>query len=158
MKIKIHFNKKKVLLYIMALLVCFVCFSSFVAGGQEDKWRLYYTATDGSKYFYDIQSIVRTSKTLTKTDKRRTVRSQQRNKKAWLVKVREKIFFSGPDYELKESKMLREFDCSTKKVHTLMRSNFYKNGTIQIKGKTGVWQGIDSEPQLETLYNLVCPS
>jgi len=142
----------------MTFLICFVCIPSFIVQGQEDKWKLYYTATDGSKYFYDIQSIERTSKTLTKTAKRRIVRSRQINKQAWIVKVREKIFFNGPDYELNESKVLREFDCSNKKVHTLMRSNFYKNGTQQIKGKTGVWQGIDSEPQLKTLYNVACSS
>lgn len=152
---KIHLNKKKVFIYIMAFLICF---PSFVAGGQVDKWRLYYTATDGSKYFYDIQSIVQTSKSVTKTDKRRIIKSHQKNKKAWMVKVKEKIIFNGPDYELSESKVLREFDCPTKKVHTLMRSNFYKNGTLKIKGKTGLWQGIDTEPQLNTLYNLVCPS
>ena len=142
----------------MAFLVCFACFPLFGAGGQADIWRLYYTVTDGSKYFYDSQSIVRASKAVTKTDKKRIVRSRQKNKKAWMVKVRERIIYSGPNYELSESKVFREFDCSTKKVHTLMRSNIYKNGTIHIKGKMGVWQGIDSEPQLETLCNLVCPS
>jgi hypothetical protein len=135
-----------------------ICFPSIVAGGQVDKWRLYYTATDESKYFYDIQSIVQTTKPLTETNKKRIVRSRQKNKKAWMIKVKEKIIFNGPDYELSESKVLREFDCSAKKVHTLMRSNFYKNGTLQIKGKMGVWQGIDSEPQLGPLYNIVCPS
>jgi Surface-adhesin protein E len=155
MKITFYLNKKRGIIYIMAFLICF---PSFVAGGQADKWILYYTATDGSKYFYDMQSIIQTPKTLTATDKKPTVRSRQKNKKAWMVKVKEKIIFNGPDYELSESKMLREFDCSTKKVHILMRTNFYKNGTLQVKGKMGIWQGIDSEPQLETLYNIVCPS
>jgi hypothetical protein len=143
MKIKINSNNKRVLFYIMALIVCFVCLPSFVARGQEDKWRLYYTATDGSKYFYDSQSIVRTSKASTKIDNRRNVKSRQRNRKAWLVKVREKIVFNRPDYELNESKILREFECSTKKVHTLMRSKFYKDGTQQIKGQSGIWEDID---------------
>lgn len=156
MKIKLYLDKKKVFIYIMAFLICF---PSFVAGGQMDKWELYFIATDGSKYFYDIQSIVRTPKTMTRTDnKKRIFRPRQENKKAWMVKVREKIFFSGHDYELSESKVLREFDCSTKKVHTLMRSNFHKNSPLQIKGETGVWEGINSEPQLEILYNIVCPS
>jgi hypothetical protein len=158
MKIKINSNKKRALLYIMALIVCFVCLPSFVAGGEEDKWRLYYTATDGSKYFYDSQSIVRTSKASTKIDNRRNVKSRQRNRKAWQVKVREKIVFNKPDYELNESKILREFECSTKKVHTLMRSKFYKNGTQQIKGQSGIWEDIDSAPFFEILYHIVCPS
>lgn len=158
MKLKIDFNKKKALLYIMALIVCFVCLPAFVAIGQEDKWRLYYTATDGSKYFYDSHSIVRTSKASTKIDNRRNVRPRQRNGKAWLVKVREKIVFNRPDYELNESKILMEFDCSTTKVHTLMRSKFYKDGTQQIKGQTGIWEDIDSAPFLEALYHIVCPS
>jgi hypothetical protein len=158
MKIKINFNKKKALLYIMASLVCFVCFPAFIARGQEDKWKLHYTATDGSKYFYDSQSMARTSEAITKTDKRTIVKSRQRNKKASQVKVREKIIFNRPDYELNESKVLREFDCSAKKVHSLMRSNFYKNGTLQIKGKTDIWEEIDSESNLESLYKIVCPS
>lgn len=155
MKITIHLNNKKVFIYVVAFLICF---SSFVAGGQGDKWKLYHTATDGSKFFYDMQSVVQTPKTLTKMDKKPTVRSRQKIKREWMVKVREKIVFNGPDYELSESKVLREFDCSAKKVHTLMRSNLYKNGTLKIKGKMSVWQGIDSEPQLGTLYNIVCPS
>jgi hypothetical protein len=50
-----------------------------------------------------------------------------------------------------------EFDCSTKKVHTLMRSKHYRNGTQQIKGQTGIWEDIGSEPFLEALYHIVCP-
>lgn len=151
------FGNKKCLLFVTAFLVCFICSHSFAAGKQEDKWRMYYSADDGCQYFYNPQSIVQTAKTVNKTDQRRKVKSRQRNKKAWLVKVREKMVFNESHSELGESKVLREFDCSEKKVHTLMRSNFYKNGALQIKGKTGVWQGIDSEPHLIRLFHVVCP-
>lgn len=158
MKIEIHFSRKKSLLFVMGFLVCVICFPTFVVRGQDDKWELYYTANKGSEYYYDVQSIDRTSKILTKKDTRRFIRSRQKIKKAWMVKVREKIIFIGPDSELNESKILREFDCSAKKAHILMRSDFHKNGTLQIKGKSAVWKGIDSEPQLDTLFSLVCPS
>jgi len=56
------------------------------------------------------------------------------------------IVFSKPAYELNKAKVLREFDCSKKKVHILMKSNLFKNGSLQIKGEMLGWQGIDSEP------------
>jgi hypothetical protein len=152
-------NKKKMPISMIALLFCFVSFPSFV-GGQEDAWRHYYTSCDGSKFFYDTQSIVRTAKTYDTTNTRRDVRAraQQRNKNSWMVKLREKTIFSRSDHELHESKVLWEIDCSAEKIHTLMRSNFHKNGTVKINGATGVWKGIDSEPQLDALYKLVCSS
>jgi len=159
--IKTKFNKKKALLCIAALVISFLCLPSFVAGGQEE-WRLYYTGTDGSKYFYDLHSIARRLKTPeTKTKDRRIPRSDRRDVNARLmVKVTEKVVVNRPDDELKESKIIREFDCSARKVHTLMKSNFYKNGTMQVKGQTGMWkdEDIDSAPFLKTLYAIACPS
>ena len=154
---KIHCGKRKAFLSVTNTLVSLLFFTSLAVAEKGDRWRLYYTVPNVSQHFYDSRSIVQTSKTVTKKNRARIARSRKISKKAWIAKVNEKIVFNKPDCELKESKVLREFDCSAKKVHTLMRSNVYRNGTLQIKGKLGIWQGIDSEPQLETLRNFVCP-
>ena len=146
-------------LCITLLLICIVGFFSVSAGAEGNRWALYYTDTDGAKYYYDSTSITRSSKNRITTRQRRS-RNFKRYSKVWIVKVKvkEKVIFNNPDNKLKESLMLREFDCSKKKVRMLMKSESYKNGSEAIEGKIRPWEDIDSKPFYENLYKIVCPS
>jgi len=137
-----------------------MCFSG-VNAVTEDRWKHYFTGSDGSKHFYDTKSIsrTRTSKGNAKANTRRTRGRIKRGKSlptGWIVKVREKAMFNEPDSELKESKILAEFDCPKRKVRIIMESESYSDGLKKIEGKTGPWEDIDSEPFLEALYKRVC--
>ena len=57
----IDVTKKSNIIYIAVLMCAFSCLLPQIAGSGTDKWRLYYTSPDGSKYFYDTQVIERTS-------------------------------------------------------------------------------------------------
>lgn len=141
-------------------VICIMCFSG-VNAVTEDRWKHYFTGSDGSKHFYDTKSIsrTRTSKGNAKGNTRRTRGRIKRGKSpptGWIVKVREKAIFNEPDSELKESKILAEFDCPKRKVRIIMESESYSDGLKKIEGKTGPWEDIDSEPFLEALYKRVC--
>lgn len=144
-------------LCITMLLIYIVCFLSVYAGAEEGRWELYYTSPDVTKHYYDSKSINRSSKGRIATPQRH-VKTRKSHSKVWVVKVKEKIVFNKPDHKLEESKILREFDCSKKKVRMLMKSESYKNGSQEIEGKTRMWKNIDSEPFYEDLYEIVCPS
>lgn len=146
---------KVINLYITIILISVFCFLSIHAMAEEDTWRIYYISPDGTKYFYDSKSMVRTSKELFKTTKKRFRRRKVRSK-VWLVKVKEKTVFNKPDNRLIESRILREFDCSEKKVRMVMKSDFFKNGTQKIELKTRPWENIDSKPFYEILNGIVC--
>lgn len=142
---------------ITMLLIYIVCFLSVYARAEENRWELYYTTPGGTKHFYDLKSIIRISKSHIKTPKGR-IKTREGDTKVLLAKVKEKIIFNNPDYKLKESLILREFDCSKRKVHMLMKNESYKNGSRKIEGKTFPWENIDSEPFYEALYEIVCQS
>jgi hypothetical protein len=140
---------------VTVLLICTFP-SSFpqVVRGETDQWLLYYTAADGSRYFYDTKSIKMSSKIPSRTYGR-NFRSPKYDKKAWLIKVREKIV-ARPDRELKEARILREFDCTDRKVRILTASKFHRNGNEEIEGRVGPWVDIESAISYETLYQVVC--
>jgi hypothetical protein len=144
-------------LCITMLLIYIACFLSVYARAEEGRWELYYASPDGTKHYYDSKSITRSSRGHITTPQRR-IKTPKGYSRVWIVKVKEKIIFNNPDYELKESLILREFDCSKKKVRMLMKSESYKNGSQKIEGKTCPWKNIDSEPFYENLYEIVCPS
>jgi hypothetical protein len=139
------------------LMIYIIGFCSVYARAEENGWGLYYSSPDGSKYYYDSTSIARSSKNRITTRQRRS-RTPKTYSKAWIVKVKEKVIFNNPDDQLKESLILREFDCSKKKVRMLMKSESYKNGSNAIEGKIRPWEDIDSKPFYEDLYKIVCPS
>ncbi len=144
-------------LCITIIWISVFCFLSIHAMAEEYGWKFYYTTPDGTKHFYDSKSIIRTSQGPINTSKRR-IKTRKARSKVWLVKVKEKAVFNKPDYKLKESRILREFDCSERKVRMLMKSDFYKDGTQKIEIKTRPWENIGSEPFFEVLYEIVCPS
>ena len=144
-------------LFITILFIYLVCFLSIYAKAEENGWKLYYTNTDGTKHFYDLKSITPTSKGRITTPQRR-IKTRKNYNKILLIKVKEKIIFNNPDSKLKESSILREFDCSKSKVRMLMKSEFFKDGSRKIEGKTGLWKNIDSEPFYKALYEIVCQS
>jgi hypothetical protein len=139
------------------LLIYIVGFFSVYAGAEENGWGLYYSSPDGAKYYYDSTSITRSSKNRITTRQRRS-RTFKRYSKVWTVKVKEKVIFSNPDDKLKESLILREFDCAKKKVRMLMKSESYKNGSGAVEGKIRPWEDIGSKPFYEEIYKIVCPS
>jgi len=142
---------------ITLLLIYIVGFFSVYAGAEGNRWALYYTGPDGAKYYYDSTSITRSSKGYSATRQRRS-RTLKRDRRIWMVKVKEKVIFNNPDDKLKESQISREFDCAKKKVRMLMKSDSYKNGFEAIEGKIRPWENIDSQPFYEDLYKIVCPS
>jgi len=72
------------------------------------------------------------------------------------VKVREKLVFNNPKYPLKESRILREFDCSRNMIRILIISDTYKNGSKRIEGKAQLWESVSLKPFYEALYEIVC--
>jgi hypothetical protein len=111
-------------LCITIFLVSVFCFLSIHAMAEEDTWRIYYISPDGTKYLYDSKSVVRTSKELFETTKK-SFKPRKVRSKVWLVKVKEKTVFNKPDNRLIESRILREFDCSEKRVRMVMKSDFF---------------------------------
>ena len=142
---------------ITLLLIYSVGFFSVSAGAEGNRWALYYSGTDGDKYYYDSTSITRSYRGRIPTRRRRS-KIPKRHRRVWLVKVKEKVIFNNPNDTLKESLILREFDCPKKKVRMLMKSESYKNGSEAIEGKMRPWEDIDSKPFYKDLYKIVCPS
>lgn len=140
-------------------MFCVICFLSARAYAEENNWRLYYEGPDGAEHYYDPQNIVRTSKVVPQPRvviKRGIRKTYKQHTKVLMVKVTEKLVFKNPDSALKESTVLREFDCSKKTVRTLMKSETYKNGLKKIEGKTYPWEGVNSKPSYGFLYEILC--
>ncbi len=150
-------NQRKVLSFVV-LLLCIVCLFIVSEGAEKNNWSLYYTNPDGIEHYYDSKSIIRTSKTIPKAQAstKRRVRTREKYTKVLLVKVREKLVFNNPACPLKESRILREIDCSKNMIRTLMTSETYKTGLKKIEGKTKPWENISSNPSYEALYETVC--
>lgn len=132
------------------ILIYIVCLLPVCTGAEEDRWKHYYTNPDGTEHYYDSKSVSRTSKS--------RIRTRKGYSQVWVVKVREKMVYNDPEYKLKESRILREFDCSKRMVRTLMISESYKDGSKRIVGKIHPWKNIDLEPFYEALYEIVCKS
>ena len=150
-------NQGKVMSFTVLLL--YVVFFFFVcADAEENRWHLYYTDPDGTEYYYDSKNIISTSKVIfeTQTSTKRRLRTPKKYTKVLVVKLREKLVFNNPGYPLKESRILREFDCSRNMIRTLMISDTYKNGSKRIEGKAQPWKNISSKPSYEALYEIVC--
>ena len=143
----------------LSWIIIFTYILSFFiyARAEENRWKLYFTTSDGDEYYYDTISIDRSSKKISKTYKRGS-RNYKRYIKAVFVKVRERIVLNKPDNKLKEVRILRQFDCSKKTVRTLMVEEFYKNGLHKIEGKIRPWDNIGLNPRLEALYGIICKS
>gem|GEM_PF-3619733 len=73
------------------------------------------------------------------------------------VKVRIKITFGRAEQELKESKVLLEFDCTTGKTRSLLTTKSYRNGAQDIIGKFGRWKELGSDPSYSALRGIICP-
>jgi len=142
---------------ITLLLIYSVGFFSVSAGAEGNRWALYYSGSDGTKYYYNSKSITRSSRGRITTRRRRS-KILKRYRRIWHVKVKEKVIFNNPDDKLKESLISREFDCSKKKVRMLMKSESYKNGSTAVEGKMRPWEDVDSKPFYQHLYAIVCPS
>ncbi len=142
--------QRKVVSFVV-LLLCIVCLFIVSAGAEENKWYLYYTEPDGIEHYYDSKSIIRTSKTIpkTKASTKRRVRTTEKYTKVLLVKVREKLVFNNPEYPLKESRIVREIDCSKNMIRTLMTSETYKTGLKKIEGKTRY---------ILNIFSFICPN
>ncbi len=140
------------------LLLYVVCFFLVCADAEENRWHLYYTDPDGTEHHYDSKNIISTSKVIleTQTSTKRRLRTPKKYTKVLVVKLREKLVFNNPGYPLKESRILREFDCSRNMIRTLMISETYRNGFKKIEGKTQQWENIGSKPSYEALYEIVC--
>src|SRR4030042_2968778 len=150
-------DQEKVVSFIVFLLLC--CLFLFVyADAEENRWHLYYTDPDGTEHYYDSKNIISTSKVIleTQTSTKRRSRTPKKYTKVLVVKLREKLVFNNPGYPLKESRILREFDCSRNMIRTLMISETYKNGSKRIEGKDQPWENISSKPSYEALYEIVC--
>jgi hypothetical protein len=141
---------------ITAALIFIFCFLSVQAGAADDKWVLYHTKPDGTKYYYDSKSISRVYNKIGGKTHAGRYRLLRRYQKAWNIKVREKMVFSSPDSKLKETLALREYDCRAKKIRTLMVTESYRNGSERIEGKISRWNNVDSEPSYEAVYEIVC--
>lgn len=141
------------------VLLLYVVFFFFVcADAEENRWHLYYTDPKGTEHYYDSKNIISTSKVIveTQTSTKRRSRTPKKYTKVLMVKLREKLVFNNPGYPLKESRVLREFDCSRNMIQTLMISDTYKNGSKRIEGKAQPWENISSKPSYEALYEIVC--
>jgi hypothetical protein len=141
------------------LLLCIICFFRVSAVAEENRWYLYYTDPERTEHYYDTKNIISTSKVILETQKtspKRRVPTHRKYIKLLVVKLREKLIFNNPKYPLKESRILREFDCSKNMIRTLMVSDTYKNGFKKIEGKTQAWENISSKPSYEALYEIVC--
>jgi hypothetical protein len=144
---------------LILFMFCIICFLSVRAYAEENRWYLYYKSPDGTEHSYDPQNIIRTSKAVPQTrtvTKRGVRRTYKRYTNVSMVQVREKMVFNNPDYALKESRILREFNCSQKTVRTLMKSETYKNGLKKIEGKTYPWESVSSKPSYDFLYEILC--
>ena len=86
----------------------------------------------------------------------KNLKSRRNIEKAWLIKVREKIVVGRPDSKLQERIILREFDCSDRKIRILTTIKVYRDGNEEIEGRVGPWVDIGSEISNETLYRTVC--
>jgi hypothetical protein len=150
-------NQVKVVSFIVFLLYV-VCFLFVYADAEENRWHLHYTDPDGTEHYYDSKNIISTSKVIleTRTSTKRRVPTPKKYTKVLMVKIREKLVFNNPKYLLKESRILREFDCSRNMIRTLMISDTYNNDSKRIEGKAQPWENISSKPSYETLYEIVC--
>jgi hypothetical protein len=139
-------------------LLFFICLFSVYAGAEEKRWDLYYTEPDGTEHYYDLQNITSTSKVIIEkqTSTRRRIRLPKKYTKLSMVKVREKVVFNNPEHQLKESRILREFDCSKNITRILMISETHKNGFKKIEGKIQPWESINSKPSYGALFEIVC--
>ena len=142
----------------IVFLIYVVCLLFVYADAEENRWHLYYTDPDGTEHHYDSKNIISTSKVIleTRTSTKRRLRTPKKYTKVLVVKLREKLVFNNPGYPLKESRILREFDCSGNMIRTLMISETYKNGFKRIEGKAQPWENISSKPSYEALYEIVC--
>jgi hypothetical protein len=142
-----------VLLLFCVIHLCLVC-----AGAEENTWYLYYTEPGGTERYYDLKSIIRTSKSIPKTQALsiKRVRTRERSTKESLIKVREKLIVNNPESPLRESRILREINCSRNMIRSLMTSETYKTGFKKIEGKTQQWDNISSNPSYEALREIVC--
>jgi hypothetical protein len=142
----------------IVFLIYVVCLLFVYADAEENRWHLYYTDPDGTEHYYDSKNIISTSKVIleTQTSTKRRVRTPKKYTKVLLVKLREKLVFNNPEYPLKESRILREFDCSRNMIRTLMISDTYKNGSKRIEGKAQLWESVSLKPFYEALYEIVC--
>jgi hypothetical protein len=140
------------------LLLFVICFFSFYADAEENRWHLYYTDPKGTEHYYDSKNIIHTSKVIleAQTSTKRRPRTPKKYTKVLVVKLREKLVFNNPGYPLKESIILREFDCSRNMIRTLMISDTYKNNFKKIEGKAQPWENVSSKPSYEALYEIVC--
>src|SRR4030042_2423337 len=146
------------IMVLTVLLLFVICFFSFYADAEEKRWDLYYTDPDGTEHYYDLKNITRTSKVIleTQASTKKRIRTPKKYTKGLMVKLREKLVFNNPGYQLKESRILREFDFSGNMIRTLMISDTYKNGFKRIEGKAQHWENISSKPSYEALYEIVC--
>jgi|SRR3972149_7445949 len=141
------------------VLLLYVVFFFFVcADADENRWHPYYTDPDGTEHYYDSKNIISTSKVIheTQTSTKRRSRTPKKYTKVLVVKVREKLVFNNPKYPLKESRILREFDCSRNMIRILIISDTYKNGSKRIEGKAQLWESVSLKPFYEALYEIVC--
>jgi hypothetical protein len=158
MRTPVLIGYKKNAMTLAVFLLFIICFFSVYASAEEKRWDLYYTDPDGTEHYYDLENITRTSKVIIekRTSTRRRVRNPKKYTKVLIVKVREKLVFNNPKYLLKESRILRELDCSKNIMRILMISETYKNGFKKIEGKVQPWESINSKPSYEALYEIVC--
>jgi hypothetical protein len=149
--------REKVVSFIVFLLYV-VCFLFVYADAEENRWHLYYMDPKGTEHYYDSKNIIRTSKVIleSQTSTKRRSRTLKKYTKVLVVKLREKLVFNNPGYPLKESRILREFDCSRNMIRTLMISDTYKNNFKKIEGKAQPWENVSSKPSYEALYEIVC--
>jgi len=150
-------NQGKALSFTVLLL--YVVFFFFVcADAEENRWHLYYTDPDGTGHHYDSKNIISTSKVIleTQTSTKRRSRTPKKYTKVLMVKLRVKLVFNNPGYPLKESRILREIDCSRNMIRTLIISDTYKDGFKKIEGKVQPWENISSKPSYEAIYEIVC--
>ncbi|MEW6002879.1 MAG: hypothetical protein AB1638_09575 [Nitrospirota bacterium] len=140
------------------LLLYVVCFFLVSADAEENRWHLYYTHPDGTEHYYDLKDITRISKVIfeTQTSTKKRFRTPKKYTKVLVVKLWEKLVFNNPGYPLKESRILRELDCSRNMIRTLMISETYRNGFKNIEGKIQQWENVDSKASYKTLYEIVC--
>ena len=130
-----HYDNQRKVLSFVVLLLCIVCLFIVSADAEKNNWSLYYTDPDGIEHYYDSKSIIRTSKTIPKTQAstKRRVRTREKYTKVLLVKVREKLVFNNPECPLKESRILRQIDCSKNMIRTLMTSETYKADSLRFQ-------------------------
>lgn len=113
-------------------------FSSYDINAKEVKWKSYATGEDGTRHYYDPESVALVSGNM--------------------VRVWEKTTTSESSTSLtKELKTFREVDCSRRRYRILeMRVEFLDGSGKEQSFSNPKWMEITRDTWMDTLYEILC--